>query len=1015
MSADEGFGSELADIHERVADDPRVDTAIDAIADVYHLIAVGVAMVFMFWVRARNWGQYVIDGRVLYSGNDPWYHYRMVQYTIRHFPETMPYDVWTYFPRGTSVGQFGTLMDQVIALAALIVGLGSPDPELVRMVHLFAPAAIGTVVAVPAYFLARRMGGRTAGVLAVITLALVGVLTQGGSTLIKGLVGTSDHQIAEALLAGTAGVAIVTAIQVADREKPVVELLADRDIAGLRRPVGYGALAGVAIALYMSLWPPAIYFVGLLGIYVTLQAIVTVAQGDHPEPILLVTAVTFGVAGLVPIGTFDVLDIRATKISLFHIGLPIAGAVWSVGLLWLARLIDERDLSATDAATSIEEIMGVAVTDRRASRIGYAVAVLGTLGAVALVAKLVTPELFSYAVSQFMRVAGIIAQKGASGTIGEVQRLQRPGVLFEAYRVAIVLAGGLIGWTVLWRIPSGTNRPERLFVAIWFVFSLSMTLTQGRFMYYLAVPTVGLAGVAGSEIIDVVLEAGEDESGLTGFEVISIAAVLILLVGPLAVPPNVVSMTKADNLGPGGGVRGWQSSLQYLESDTPKPGAYGTAQNAEKLDYLAENAVEADADYDYPEGSYGVISWWDYGHWITTLGKRIPTANPFQEGATQAAQFLLATNESQAEREIADVSDSETAQTRYVAVDYKMALTNSRWGGKFFAPPNFVENKSISDYRLFVRGIKQTESGLRYIRFNESKRVVVGTIQRPAYYHTMTTRLYRYHGSMKEPRPIVTDWTMRRGTNSKGEPVSINVIPTSKNKSLVRTFGSMEAAQSYVQNHSTSQIGGIGGLPNDRVPALEHYRLVNVSTESGIRIGEDTRAAPFLTSQPGLYTMLRKGADLGLSYGTIGALAERNPAWTKIFERVPGATIQGEGPPNSYVYASVRMKPAPTNAAAFTYTQRARTDAQGNFEMTVPYATTGTERWGPEDGATNVSVRATGPYTITTDRRPVRGTVWNATTHVSNAKVIGRDEAPVRVELERHETSTGSQNVTVST
>ena len=37
----------------------------------------------------------------------------------------------------------------------------------------------------------------------------------------------------------------------------------------------------------------------------------------------------------------------------------------------------------------------------------------------------------------------------------------------------------------------------------------------------------------------------------------------------------------------------------------------------------------------------------DYGHWITTLGERIPTANPFQQNARQAANFLLVPNASQ--------------------------------------------------------------------------------------------------------------------------------------------------------------------------------------------------------------------------------------------------------------------------------------------------------------------------------------------------------------------------------
>jgi len=37
------------------------------------------------------------------------------------------------------------------------------------------------------------------------------------------------------------------------------------------------------------------------------------------------------------------------------------------------------------------------------------------------------------------------------------------------------------------------------------------------------------------------------------------------------------------------------------------------------------------------EGEYGVLSWWDYGHWITTIGERIPNANPFQQRNTNGS------------------------------------------------------------------------------------------------------------------------------------------------------------------------------------------------------------------------------------------------------------------------------------------------------------------------------------------------------------------------------------------
>ena len=42
------------------------------------------------------------------------------------------------------------------------------------------------------------------------------------------------------------------------------------------------------------------------------------------------------------------------------------------------------------------------------------------------------------------------------------------------------------------------------------------------------------------------------------------------------------------------------------------------------------------------------MSWWDYGHLITTIGRRIPNANPFQQGVNGdygAAAYFMTTSE----------------------------------------------------------------------------------------------------------------------------------------------------------------------------------------------------------------------------------------------------------------------------------------------------------------------------------------------------------------------------------
>jgi dolichyl-diphosphooligosaccharide--protein glycosyltransferase len=70
--------------------------------------------------------------------------------------------------------------------------------------------------------------------------------------------------------------------------------------------------------------------------------------------------------------------------------------------------------------------------------------------------------------------------------------------------------------------------------------------------------------------------------------------------------------------------------------------------------------------------------------------------------------------------------------------------------------------------------------------------------------------------------------------------------------------------------------------------------------------------------------------------------------------------------------------------------------------MTVPYSTTGYDQWGPENGHTNVSTRATGDYQFTTGvQRADDGSVvrYTDSASVTEAQVIGEDDSAVQVEL----------------
>ncbi|KPN30687.1 dolichyl-monophosphooligosaccharide--protein glycosyltransferase AglB [Halolamina pelagica] len=381
------------------------------------------------------------------------------------------------------------------------------------------------------------------------------------------------------------------------------------------------------------------------------------------------------------------------------------------------------------------------------------------------------------------------------------------------------------------------------------------------------------------------------------------------------------------------------------------------------------------------------MSWWDYGHWITTQSQRIPNANPFQQGATNAANYLLAPNESQAQ-DVLDRRADAGEETRYVMVDYQMASVTS----KFSAPVTFYddENVSYNDFAETVYSLQETEQGTFVDRSSQ--------VYDQRYYDSLMVRLYRYHGSAQQAQPIVVDWETRELTAGDGSTVDVRTV--GDNESMVKRFPNMSAARAYVEEDGSAQIGGVGPFPSEDVPALKHYRLVKASEAQNPNFQlNDRRQAAMAGDQ---------------LYGLIYQTSATSPNWVKTFEKVPGATVEGSGAPaNTEVTASVEMR-MPNSNSTFVYTQHAQTNDDGEFTLTLPYSTTGYDEFGPENGYTNVSVRANTSYTVTTPSTTNASgyTVqYGQEFNVSEGAVLGVDEEPVQITLEkRTQAPEGAQN-----
>lgn len=240
----------------------------------------------------------------------------------------------------------------------------------------------------------------------------------------------------------------------------------------------------------------------------------------------------------------------------------------------------------------------------------------------------------------------------------------------------------------------------------------------------------------------------------------------------------------------------WVSSLSWLKENTPDP--FGNPDSYYELLKLPP----AGENYTYPQSAYGVMAWWDYGYWITRIAHRLPNANPSQspEPLTKVASFFTSQDESSA-NEIARELDSA-----YIIVDYETAT------GKFYAMVRWADKERSEFFDVY------------WVR--QENQAVPVQLYHPAYYRSLSTRLYNFEGKAVTPgNTMVISYQER--TDEKGTLY--------KAITGVEQFASYEEAEAYLLKQETDNYKIVGTNPFvSPVPleALAHYRLIHSSDSS---------------------------------------------------------------------------------------------------------------------------------------------------------------------------------------
>jgi len=820
-------------------------------------------------------GSFVRFGRI-----DPWYNMRLVENTLHHFPHRIHFDPFlSYHPPGGAPMGLAPLFDQMLAFIIWVIGLGNPVTTLgqhgIEVIGAWYPAVLVALTVFPVYFIGKEMYNRGVGLLSAGLSAIL-----PGPFLTRSLLGFTDHHAAELLFSTITMLFFIIAVKSARETEITFYSILGRDCNSLKKPMTYSFLAGIFMGCYFLAWVGAPLLIFILLIYALVQHVTDHLRGKKTDYLCIVS---------MPVFIIPLIMIAPTLSFVHHSEFHVISLLLGIIVfLFLTAL----SLSMTTRTKKIKPY-------------GYPIAILAIGISSIVLLKVLDPSLYAVLTEPLLYV---FAPQISSLTIAEVVPMGWYDI-WGWFTTTFFLAFAALAWI-------GYNivrkwRSEEILLFVWSAVMLFTTLRMNRFAFYYAINVAILCGFLSWKIIEFVAVRGEEmgvmkkareqeekkggkvegkrKRELKGAQksngeflradIIFSFIVILLLV---FYPPLNESLATAKR-GDIGLSDDWYETLSWMRENTPDPG----------VDYYALYPE----DYTYPESAYSVMSWLDYGHWITRIAHRIPVANPFgqgiggpyQENTPGACVFFIAKNESEANK-VADALD-----VKYVVTDCMMAdAIKIQINDKYWAIALWANETPGCEIYL-------TENGLMF-KMDEQ------------YFNTMVTRLHMFDG-----REIIY----------KGQYIGKSSAIMPFHTAPLRHYRLVYESSKYVFPFV------VFNATTEDVQAWKSYRGMNYT-------------AKLLALEQELHRGFQAPKNPVLFRWTPPFISPMS--YVKVFEYVKGARIEGRAPDGSIV--AIVTNVTTNQGREFIYSQT--TISNGSYKFIVPYSTTG-----PVEGGTDYDVLAT--------------------------------------------------------
>lgn len=674
---------------------------------------------------------------IKFASNDAYYYMRLVDGMVANFPHLPSVDPYLVYPDGQSIITFH-LFARLIASISWAIGLGAPTQHLINIVGAFVPAIMGALVVVPVYFIGRALWGSVAGLL---SAALIAVLP--GEFLGRSILGFADHHIAEVLFSTMSMLFLVLALKK----------------TSIRRTVVYCTLAGLFWGMYGLTWQGGSLFLFIVCLYFVVQFITDHMRGRDVTH-LCITGVVFNLVGMI---VFLPSVIYADNKVFYLVSMGTA-LLLPISLWCLSRIMV------------------------KVNRFYYPIGIL-TLAGVGLWVLSVSNQMV------FGQVAGVFqfvfALTSTQLTTIEMQPLLFPQGSFTLSIVwgnfGLALYGFMIGFLMLIWNAVKKSGADRTLLIVWSIVILAMALGQRRFAYYLSVNVALLNGYLlwrtlkwlgveeWTRSISDLMTSVRDRKTKKSHVVIAhsfnmaIIAMILFVVCYIPLMPNIIAVAGRATYAPS---NAWCESLDWLRGNSPE-------------------SISDKADY-------SVLSWWDYGYWISRMGHRVPIVNPGQNPEMQAsvASVLMSDNDSYIEA-------ARRLGVKYAVLDFDMAI------GKYWAIARYAGSEQ-SDY-----------FGIYYVQ--DGNQLVTIQLFYPEYYKTLLVRLYNFDGEAVVP-PYIDVIASETRYDAKGNPLNL-VIDNQR----FSTYGeALSFMSQYPEYRIVSNNPFVSPIP---LKAVDDFNMAYASTQ----------------------------------------------------------------------------------------------------------------------------------------------------------------------------------------